>query len=169
LFNPADIDNVKQVQAGYKVQTLSEFLGTVAPPAAPAIDFVKPLSHDAEKSSLEVNILNFLLQFCPTDPSETELMARFAKIGIGAGKTFDPSQLSPEMKTAIEQGIGDVWAEFGGVVKELDAGKVTSGDVFGTWAFLKNNYLYRMVATIGIWGNSKQEVMYPVYAIDAEG
>ena len=36
------------------------------------------------------NILNFVLQFCPTDPSETELMARFAKIGIGAGKTFEP-------------------------------------------------------------------------------
>ena len=33
-------------------------------------------------------------------------MARFAKIGIGAGKTFDPTKLSPEMKTAIEQGIG---------------------------------------------------------------
>ena len=32
------------------------------------------------------NILNFVLQFCPTDPSETELMARFAKIGVGAGR-----------------------------------------------------------------------------------
>src|SRR6266481_7561982 len=28
LFNPGDIDNVKKVQAGYKAQTLSAFLGT---------------------------------------------------------------------------------------------------------------------------------------------
>ena len=35
LFNPGDLDNVKKVQAGYKAQTLSAFLGTAAPKAAP--------------------------------------------------------------------------------------------------------------------------------------
>jgi hypothetical protein len=170
LFNPADIDNVKKVQAGYKVQPLSAFLGSAAPKAAPAIDYMKPISHDEEKTSLEVfSILNFVLQFCPTVPSETELMARFAKIGIGAGKTFDPAKLSPEMKKAFEEGIGDAWKEFAGGVKLLDEGKVTSGDVFGTREFMKNNYLYRWLATIGIWGNSKQEAMYPVYRVDADG
>src|SRR5438034_7368132 len=80
LFNPGDIDNVKKVQAGYKAQALSAFLGTAAPKAAPAIDFIKPLSPAEEKTSPEFfNILNFVLQFCPTNPSETELMARFAK------------------------------------------------------------------------------------------
>ena len=34
---------------------------------------------------------------------------------------------------------------------------------------MKNNYLYRIVATIGIWGNSKQEAIYPIYFIDADG
>jgi hypothetical protein len=115
------------------------------------------------------SLLNFVLQFCPTDPTETELMARFAKIGIGAGKTFDPAKLSPEMKKAFEEGIGDAWKEFAGGVKLLDEGKITSGDVFGTREFMKNNYLYRWLATIGIWGNSKQEAMYPVYRVDATG
>lgn len=32
LFNPADMDNVKKVQAGYKLQPLSAFLGKPAPP-----------------------------------------------------------------------------------------------------------------------------------------
>ena len=54
LFNPADIDNVKKVQAGYKVQPLSAFLGQPAPKAAPAIDFIKPLTPDEEKTSLAV-------------------------------------------------------------------------------------------------------------------
>src|SRR5438046_2053002 len=166
LFKPEDLDNVKKVQAGYKVQTLSAFLGTTAPPAAPAVDFIKPLSPEGEKTSPEFfNILNFVLQYCPTVPSETELMARFAKIGVGAGKTVDLS--NPEMKAAIEQGMGEAWAAFRGLEKEFAAGKVTSGDVFGTREYLKNNYLYRMAAAVlGIYGNSKEEAMYPFYAED---
>ena len=162
---------MKKVQAGYQVQPLSAFLGQPAPNAAPAIDFIKPLTPAAEKTSPQLfNILNFVLQFCPTDPSKTELLARFARIGVGAGKTFDASKLSPEMTKAIEDGMADAWADFAGLMKPIDAGKVTAGDLFGTREYLKNNYLYRMAAAVlGIWGNSKQEAMYPIYAVDADG
>ncbi|MBB4307350.1 MULTISPECIES: DUF1254 domain-containing protein [Rhizobium] len=171
LFNPEDIDNVKKVQAGYKAEPLSAFLGQPAPPAA-STNFIKPPTTEEEKASLEFfNTLNFVLQFGPAIPSETELMARFAKIGIGAGKTFDASTLSPEMKTAIEQGMADAWADLANLQKtEINTGKVTMGDVFGTREFLKNNYLYRMAgAVLGIGGNAKQEAMYPVYSVDATG
>jgi hypothetical protein len=131
LFDPSDIENVKKIQAGYKVQPLSAFLNTAAPQAPPDIDFIKPLTKQAQKTSLDFfNIVNFVLQFCPTDPTETELMARFAKIGVGAGKTFDPDKLTPEMKTAVEQGRADAWETFAGGVKQLDDGTVTSGDLF---------------------------------------
>jgi len=172
LFNPADIDNVKKIQAGYKVQTLSAFLKTPTPTAAPVLDFMQPLTPELQKSSLEMfQIINFLLQYCPTDPTEVKLMERFAKIGIGAGKDFDISKLSSEVKTAFEAGIKDAWTvDFEGFKKRMDAGEVTSGDVFGTRAFLKNNYLYRMAAAVlGIYGNSKQEAMYPYYGVDADG
>lgn len=171
LLNPADIENVKQVQAGYKVQTLSAFLGQLAPAAAPAIEFIKPLTPEQQKSSLDFfNILNFTLRFCPTHPSEKELMARFAKIGVGAGKVFDAGKLSPEMKKAFEDGIADAWAEYGDLKKQMDAGKVSSGDTFGTREWLKNNYLYRMAAAVvGIYGNSRQEAMYPLYLVDSDG
>src|SRR3954469_16741912 len=170
LFNPSDLDNVKKVQAGYKAQTLSAFLGTAPPNTAPVINFITPLTPDEERTSPEFfNILNFILQFCPTDPSETELMARFAKIGVGAGKTFDASKLSPEMKTAIEEGMADAWVAFANLENQkIDTGEVTLGDLFGTRAYLKNNYLYRMAgAVLGIEGNSKQEAIYPIYAVDA--
>lgn len=39
LFLPSDIDAVKALQAQYKPLPLSAFLGSAAPPAAPAIDF----------------------------------------------------------------------------------------------------------------------------------
>ena len=171
LFNPNDLDNVKKVQAGYRAQPLSAFLGQPAPKAAPAIDFIKPLTPDTQKTSLEVfNVLSFILQFCPTVPSEKDLMARFARIGVGAGKTFDADKLSPETKTAIAQGLADAWADFAGLKQRVDAKQVTSGDLFGTREHLKNNYLYRMAAAVlGIYGNSTQEAMYPMYGVDADG
>ncbi|QKC86329.1 DUF1254 domain-containing protein [Mesorhizobium sp. NZP2077] len=171
LFRPDDLDNVKKIQAGYKAEPLSAFLGQPAPAVAPAVDFIDPLEPSKQKTSPEFfNILNFVLQFCPTDPSETELMARFAKIGVGAGKTFDANTLSPDMKRAIEQGMADAWAELANLKKKIDAREVTSGDLLGTREHLKNNYLYRMAgAVLGIYGNSKEEAMYPVYAMDAEG
>jgi hypothetical protein len=171
LFNPGDLDNVKKVQAGYKVQPLSAFLGQPAPQAAPAIDFIKPLTPETQKTSPEFfNILNFVLKFCPTVPSEKELMTRFARIGVGAGETFDAGKLSPEMKKAIEEGMADAWAELAKLQKRVDAQEVTSGDMFGTREYLKNNYLYRMAAAVlGIYGNSKQEAMYPIYTVDADG
>jgi hypothetical protein len=172
LFNPSDIDNVKKIQAGYKVQPLSSFLNTPPPAAAPAVDFIKPLTPQAQKSSLDFfPIMNFVMQFCRTNPTETELISRFARIGIGAGKDFDVDKLTPEVKAAFEAGIKDAWTvDFAELMKKVDAGKIASGDVFGTRAYLKNNYLYRMAgAVVGIYGNSKEEAMYPFYGVDADG
>jgi len=171
LFRPDDLENVKKVQAGYKAQPLSAFLGQPAPADAPKIEFTKPLTPDEQKTSPEFfRVLNFALQFCPTHPSEKKLMARFAKLDIGAGKTFDLAKLSPELQQAVKDGIADAWQEFGGVKKQLDAGQVKSGDILGTRELLKNNYLYRMLAAVvGIYGNSKAEAMYPVYFVDGAG
>jgi hypothetical protein len=171
LLNPADLENVRRVQSGYRLQPLSAFLGQAAPPAAPAIDFIAPLTPATQKTSLEFfEQLNFVLQFCPTVPSETDLMARFARIGVGAGKRFDPATLSPEMAAALQAGMADAWTDVEAVQARMAAGEVRSGDLFGTREYLKNNYAYRMTAAVvGIYGNSKLEAMYPLYATDADG
>lgn len=172
LFAPGDLENVKKIQAGYKVQPLSAFLGRAAARKAPAIDFITPLTPETQKTSLEFfNILSFILNFCPTHPSEKDLMARFAKVGVGAGKTLDATQFSPELRKAIQDGMADAWQAFAELKKSrIDTGKVTAGDVLGSREILKNNYLYRMAAAVmGIYGNSKAEAMYPVYSVDAAG
>jgi hypothetical protein len=171
LFNPGDLENVKKIQSQYLVQPLSVFLGQPAPKSAPPIEFIKPLSSEAQKMSLDFyRELNFLLQFAPTHPSEKALMARFAKIGIGAGQSFDADRLSPDMRKALEDGMADAWAEFAAVKKRVEKGEVVSGDLFGTRTHLKNNYPYRMTgAVLGIYGNSKEEAVYPAYYVDAAG
>jgi hypothetical protein len=170
LFNATDIENVKNVQAGYRVQTLSQFSGGTAPPTPPAVNFVKPLSVADERASLQFfNVLNFVLQFCPTHPSEQDLRARFAKLGISAGERFDPEELTPDVRSAVEGGIADAWKAFAEFkATQVDTRKVTSGDIFGTREFLKNNYLYRMAgAVLGIYGNAKEEAIYPAYFVDS--
>jgi len=42
--------------------------------------------------------------------------------------------------------------------------------VFGTRKHLDGNYMYRLLAAkFGIYGNSEQEAMYPIYAVDSKG
>jgi hypothetical protein len=168
LFNPADLDNVKKIQAGYKVQLLSEFLGKPAPAVAPAPNWAKPLPPPEMRTSLEFfNVLSFVLQFCPTPESEKNLRARLAEIGVAGGKSFEAASLSPEMKIALQEGMADGQ-------KEIDARRVAVGgkidNLFGTRAFLKNDYVARAAgAQIGIGANSKEEALYPIYEKDSDG
>lgn len=171
LFGPSDLPNVKKIQASYKVQPLSAFLGQPAPPPAPPIDFIKPLTAEQERTSPEFyEVLNFVLRYAPTVPSEVDLMQRFKKIGVGPDGDFSAAKLSPEMQQAVKDGMADAWKDYAGLKHRLDIGEVHSGDLFGTREFLKNDYLKRMLAAgAGIYGNSKAEAMYPVLVLDAQG
>ncbi|MDM0117630.1 DUF1254 domain-containing protein [Variovorax sp. J22R133] len=171
LSGPADIESVRKVQAGYKVQPLSAWLGRPTPAPTPAVDFIKPLTIEQERNSLQFfEVLNFVLRFCPIHPSERELMQRFAKLGIGAGRSFDAQALSPELRKAIQDGMADGWAAQAQLEKQASAGQLGSGELLGSREQLKNNYLYRMRGTVaGIYGNSKAEAIYQGYYLDATG
>ncbi|OBK86715.1 DUF1254 domain-containing protein [Mycolicibacter sinensis] len=170
LFGPDDIDNVKAIQAGYTLQPLSAFLKKPAT-AAPAVDFIKPISAEAQKSSLKFfEILSFVLRYAPVLDSEKDLRAKFASIGIGPDGGFDAESLSPPQRQAFQDGITDAWKQFDGLQAKITAGSVSSGDLFGTREMLAENYLYRMAGAVnGIYGNTKAEAMYPFLATDAAG
>jgi hypothetical protein len=172
LMNPSDVDNVKKIQAGYQVAPLSVFLNQPAPKPAPPVDFVPPLAADQEKTSPQFfEILNFALRFAPTLPSEKDLRARFAMIGIGPDGNFDADKLTPQMRSAIDAGMADAWAELDTFKKQkIDTGQVSSGELFGSPQQLGDNYLYRMAgAAFGIYGNSRDEALYPGFDVDSTG
>jgi hypothetical protein len=167
LFNPADLGNVKKIQTGYKAEPLSKFLAQPAPQAAPAVDWPRPSDNMLASAAL-FPYVNFMLQFCPTNPSENDLMARFAKLKIGAGKTFDFTKLSPEQQKAVNDGIADAGNDLNALMKQINTDEVSSSDMFGTRAFLKGNYLYRYAgAKLGLYGNSGEEAIYLAYFVDA--
>jgi hypothetical protein len=137
------------------------------PPLAPAVSWPKPAEIATASPSI-FPIVNLLFQFCPPNPSEGTLLARFAKLNIGPGKTFDFTKFSPDIQQAVRDGIQDSDAEFAGVMKKVNADQVLSSDFFGTRDFLKNNYLYRYVgARLGLYGNTGQDALYFGYFVDA--
>ena len=172
LLGPDDLDNVKKIQAGYKAEPLSTFLKKSTAAEAPAIEWPTPLSPDDQKTSLRFfDLLDFQFKYAPVMDSEKEVRARFASIGLTGDGKFKSDNLSPEMAAAFKAGMADAWSEFATFKKDkIDTGEVKSGDLFGSKEELKGNYLYRMAAAvIGIYGNSKQEAMYPVLSTDSDG
>lgn len=171
LFRPQDLENVRKIQAAYSLQPLSAFLGQPAPPAAPALSFPVPPKPQEMQNSLRVlELMTFLKPLCPTHSSEKDLFARFAQIGLGETPSFQIATLSPETRSALQQGIADAWTDMAGLQKQVDAHVITSANLFGTRGELRNNYLYRMAgARLGIYANSQAEAIYPAYLIDSAG
>jgi len=168
LFNPSDLKNVQAIQSGYKAQTLSQYLGAKPPAAAPIVNWPKPEKGMTETSTM-FSYLNFLLQFCPTHPTEKELMSRLASLQVGAGKSFDASKLPPATVKAVDEGIADAWVELEAERERINSGEHSSMDVFGNRAFLNGDYLRRFIAAkLGIYGNSKEEAVYPPYFVDSQ-
>jgi len=170
LFDAADMPNVVKVQAGYKAQPLSAYLNQPAPPAAPAIKFPK-----IDKELVKTNFfeyLDFALQFAPPGPEENEIRAKLARIGVGAGETFDFKDLSLEHKAAVALGMKDGEAKVthaaDNLGKDLNGWKVSSP--FGDRAFFDGNWLLRAAgAKAGIYGNDSVEATYPITKTLADG
>ena len=96
LFNPADIEHVKAIQAEVPVQTPVE--RSSAGPHHPhrRSTFLTPLASDRQRISLAFfGVLNFVLQFCPTHPAETEL-----KSALGDDRCRGRGALEPPLAVA---------------------------------------------------------------------
>ncbi|HEY7209955.1 MAG TPA: DUF1254 domain-containing protein [Bryobacteraceae bacterium] len=168
LFNMADLPKVNQIQAGYHAEPLSSFLHQPAPAAAPSVSWPKPADLTTPTPDI-FPIVDFLFQFCPQHASEKDLLARFSRLHIGPGQSFDLSRFSPEIQQAINDGVRDSNADLEAVMNKINTDAISSGDMFGTRDFLKNNYLYRYVgAKLGLYGNSKEDALYFGYFFDAD-
>ena len=169
LFDDKDLGKVKQIQGGYKVERLSRYVNQPSVKASKII-WPKPAPHMSDSPQL-FRYLNFMLAFAAPQDTEKDLLARFATIGIEAGKPFDLKTLNAEQRKALEDGIADGKAEFAAFKKDkIDTHQVSSGDLFGSRDHLQNNYLYRYAgANMSIFGNSSDEAAYMSYSVDSEG
>lgn len=157
LNGPDDLENVRKIQAGFKLKPLSAYLGkpAAAHPAAlkfPRYDKARARTHDF------ITYLNFLLRFAqPPYPSEVSLRKQFTQIGISPGVEFDAAKVDPAVLLAIDAGVKDAQAE---LKAKIDVTHSSNG-LFGSRDFLGQDYLTRAVAAaMGLYGNSLEEAWY---------
>lgn len=161
-----DIPAMKAVQAQYLLQPLSAFAGTAAPAAAVMPEW--PVWDEAKAKGLGfIGYLNALLPFMPVEPSEAAMIARFAKIGIGAGLGFDEAALDPALCDAMRAGVAEAAAAF----KAKASRETSSAALFGSRAELGADYIYRRSggAALGILGNTKEEAIYLSQQTEPDG
>ncbi len=173
LFNPADIENVKRIQAGYQLQTLSAFLKSPAPASVPSIPWPQFDKKLAEKDPF--SYLSTVLQFCPpvgAAEAEKPLRARLARIGIEPGKPFPVERFSrdeqAELSAGIKRGLAKVKQRVSLLGKDANGWRV--GEAFGDRSFFQGDWTLRAAAAVaGIYGNDAEEALYPMLATDSNG
>lgn len=171
LIGPDDLEAVKQVQAGYRVQTLSSFLKQAAPPAAPVVNFPK-IDKDLARTNFFA-YLDFALQFAPAGPEEKAIREKLASIGIGAGNFEQFKAVAAKYRQQLGMGAkaGD-----DKVTKALvESGERRNGWQFQTASFgdrahFAGNWLQRAaLAKAGIFGLDASEALYPMTRTLANG
>lgn len=167
MFDSADIDNVKKIQAGYRAEPLSKFLKKPSPPSPPEVNWPKIDKQMAEKDPF--GYLNFVLQFCPptgTAAVEAPLRARFARIGVEAGKPFPADKVAPDRKARLEMALRDGLAKIKQAVETFgkdENGWRVSTQGFGTRQMLGGDWTMRAGAAMaGIYGNDAAEAMVSI-------
>ena len=170
LINPADMPNVEKIQAQYKVEPLSSFLGEPPPPAAPEIDFMP-----ASSAGIKDNFWNYLgaaLEYIPEAEEDRAIRAKLAKIGVGPGKTFDMKSLPAEHQQAMAEAMkaGNEKVETYLASGMTDANGWQLGSLPGDRAHYDGNWVMRAAtAKAGIYGNDAAEAVYPLGRADING
>ena len=179
LFDPDDLLNVKELQITYDLQPLSAFLGTEAPPAEVMPNFPEWVegSQFDERFFAYLDLMMVLL--AQPGAGEDQLWGQLARLGIGPGSTFDFAALPPEVQEAMKAGVQGGFGEIETFIGEHTSDPLVSGKIFGTREFLaesaqanfglENSDMLRSVAAhMGLYGNSAEEAIYPVYLTDAD-
>ena len=171
LFNAADIDNVKKVQAGFRAQPLSAFLKQPAPPAAPAIAFPpftgrphsRPTSRPLSTSCCSSRPWCRKKRSCaPSSPASASARAR--------PSTSTTSRLSRRRRWARRSRRVTRRSKSAATTSARTSTAGWSAPAFGDRAFFKGDYELRAAAAMaGIYGNDAAEAMYPLAKTDGTG
>lgn len=152
----SDLSNVKKIQQAYKVQPLSEYLGTAKPAAAAKLDF-PAWKEGVEMTPQYWEYVAFMLQHVKHNPADQKMYDALKQLGISANGKLDIASLTDEQKTALTQGVSMAQAKMKDVGnKTKDAGKL-----FGTRDRLKQDYLTRAMGVyLGMFGNTTDQSFY---------
>lgn len=170
---PEDYAAVHALQDQCKLVPLSAYGKPHTPPAGtvdPSIDMKTAVREQVNRMDAVAyfTLLSELMKRNPPASADAPELAKFAKIGIVAGKDFDASKLKADFAKRIPQVAFDrIMLQFkvGKSVKNINGWMFdTEAGVYGT------NYLNRaFVTAIGLGANRVQDAVYPTSLKDVDG
>jgi hypothetical protein len=170
---PEDYRAVHALQDEVKLVPLSSYVKPYTPAAGkadPSVDMKTAVREQVNRmdATAYFTLLAELIKTNPPAPADAVELARFARIGLVAGKDFDPSKLRADFAKRIpEVAVDRIMLQFK-VNKDVK-------DING-WAFTTKTGLYgtdylmrALVTAIGLGANRPQDAVYPTSQKDAHG
>ena len=170
LIDPADMPNVEKIQAQYKAEPLSAFLGQPAPVSATDPGFLP-----ATTAGIKANFWTYLgaaLEYVPEADEDKDIRTKLASIGIAPGKKFDIQSLSPELQQAMVEAMkaGNKKVDTYLASGMTDANGWQLGSLPGDRDHYNGDWVMRAAtAKAGIYGNNAAEAVYPLGRLDVNG
>lgn len=170
---PEDYAAVHKLQDEFKLVPLSSYGKAYTPPPSKvdqSIDMKTPVRDQVNRMDA-VEYFTLLCELMKTNPpsdADAAQLARFARIGIVPGQSFDVSKLKADfVKRVPVVGFDRIMLQFKinkAIKNENGWAFTTKTGIYGT------DYLMRgLVTAIGLGANRPQDAVYPTSKTDAEG
>lgn len=160
-----DLPRVTAIQQSYKLQPLSQFLGTPSPAAAPAIKWPEWKEGDDTREAYW-GYVQFLLPLTTPHPDDKAMYNKMTSIGLEPGAAWDAEKLDPAIRQAIQQGLEDARDD----LKKRSEGGIDAAKFFGTRSKVGTDYTSRALGVyMGIFGNVPKVSVYLSMPDDSEG
>jgi hypothetical protein len=161
----ADLARVQSLRCGLRLQPLSAFLRKPPPRLAPPLKLPRPPA-DVLTTPAFFEYLATVLELCPAHPADQAARTRFARVGIDPVRPLRIASLPPEMREAFAGGLADARMQ-------IEARRVRGVDpsqLFGPRERVGSDTTLRALgAMAGLYGDSREEALYPLYLEDVRG
>ena len=172
IDGPEDVENVKTIQKGYRLQYLSQYIGKSDTPDYPDPVF-QPYEADKAASAEFIGYLNFILANAAIHPDDQSKIERFEKIGIAPGKLFNMKDLSSGVLEAINKGIAIGKEKIQATGQKIGVQKngwSTLADSHGPREIMAQRPLVNAAgAALALFGNDKEEANNYTCNMDIDG
>lgn len=133
-------ERLEEIQSGFKLLSLSNYLHRNPPPPLPKIEWPE-WTDEAETTDKFFTYANFILSYVKPNYADQAILHRIALLGIGAGKPWDPEEMDPTLRQAMQAGIDAARALLDGRVAKAPHPSA----FFGTRRTIGGNYLNRAI------------------------
>ena len=172
---PQDYDAVHNIQAGYKITSLSQWgkpARPVEPKIDPTVDMKTPPKNQVDTMPADKFFAYAaeLLKVQPPHITDQPIIAQLQRIGFEVGKSFDLNKASPAVRKALGGAPGEAQQLMTWKIPTL--ARVANGwsmntDTMGVYG---NYYLKRaIVAQLGLGANLPEDAIYPINLADDSG